>query len=89
MNTITSNEPIVKVRPNLWQAADGAVIGFGAILAPGGLYFCFTCNTAECGHAASVDEAWISGDDSAEDELIFASSADLWPDDLGLAEPTL
>lgn len=63
-NIINQTEPIVKVRPNLWQAGDGAVIGFGAILAPGGLYFCFSCNTADCPHVATVDGEWLAGRDS-------------------------
>ena len=99
--SILNNQSIRKLRPNLWQAPDGAVIGFGTLHAPGGSYFCFTCNQPDCCHVEPVDEAWLSGVDSAEvpfdgepltydgDELVFASSADLWPDDYGLQEPAL
>ena len=60
-NSIIEVKSIVKIQPNLWQLPTGAVIGYGALLAPGGFYFCFTCNTAECEHVTTVDEAWITG----------------------------
>lgn len=104
-NIIIEVQQFSKIRPNLWQARDGSVIGFGAILAPGGLYYCFTCSADDCSHVATVDEAWMAGEDSAEipfdgmtpdepleygddGELVFASSADLWPDDYA-CEPWL
>lgn len=87
-NIIIQTEAVVKVRPNLFQLKTGEVIGFGAILAPGGLGYCFTCNEPDCQHVATVDEDWLAGGHSVE-EMIFASSADLWPDDYGLSEPTL
>lgn len=96
-NIIIQTEAVVKIRPNLFQLPTGHVIGFGPILAPGGLGYCFTCNEPDCQHVETVDEDWLAGrhsveDDEAipfEDEMIFASSADLWPDDYGLAEVTL
>lgn len=91
---IATQSAFSKLRPNLWQARDGSVIGFGAILAPGGLYYCFTCSADGCQHTASVDEAWLSGRDSAEipfdgmidealdynedDELTFVSGAGMF-----------
>lgn len=91
-NIINLNQAPVKLRPNLWQALDGAVIGYGTLLAPGGLYYCFSCNTADCEHVEPVRGAWESGRESVVDEplqfdgeeLIFASSADLWPDDYAI-----
>lgn len=66
MSTVILNQSgaVVKIRPNLWQV-NGHVIGYGAILAPTGLYFCFTCNGPECQGVQVVDEAWIAGEDSA------------------------
>lgn len=66
MSIINSNQTISKIRPNLWQLDTGHVVGFGAILAPGGLYYCFTCNGPQCQHVATVNEAWVAGEDSAE-----------------------
>ena len=71
MNSIATESKIGKIRPNLWQSADGAVIGFGAILAPNGLYFCFTCNGPECEHTQAVDAEWLAGGrDSAKSDAI-------------------
>lgn len=105
MNIINSNQTISKIRSNLWQVADGAVIGYGAILAPGGLYYCFTCSADDCPHVGTVDEAWVAGEDSAEipfdgmvdepldydnEELVFVSGAGLFAEyDYGLSEPWL
>lgn len=61
---------IAKIRPNLWQAPDGAVIGYGALLAPAGFYFCFTCSTDECRHVQAIDEAWLAGDAECSAERI-------------------
>lgn len=61
---VGNNQQIVKIRPNLWQV-NGHVIGYGALLAPTGLYFCFTCNGPGCQSVQVVDEAWIAGEDSA------------------------
>lgn len=63
-NIINQTEPVVKVRLNLWQASDGSVIGYGALLAPGGFYFCFSCGSANCQHTTSVNEAWLAGKDN-------------------------
>lgn len=105
MNSIIETKAFSKIRPNLWQARDGSVIGYGAILAPGGLYYCFTCNGPQCQHVETVNEAWVAGEDSAEipwngsvpdeplgfddDELTFVSGAGMFPDDYGLSEPWL
>lgn len=72
MSTVILNQsgPVVKIRPNLWQV-NGHVIGYGALLAPTGLYFCFTCNGPECQSVQVVDEAWIAGEDSAGDSIPF------------------
>lgn len=66
MNIINSNQTISKIRPNLWQLDTGHVVGFGTILAPDGLYFCFTCSADNCPHVETVSEAWVAGEDSAE-----------------------
>lgn len=55
-----------QIRRNLWQTPEGAVVGYGAMLAPGGFYFCFTCNASDCSHIKASDEAWMKGEDSAE-----------------------
>ena len=69
MNSITETKSTVKkVRPNLWQTADDAVIGYGAQLAPTGLYFCFTCGVTDCQHTQTVDQAWLAGRDSAKSD---------------------
>ena len=82
MNDILiSSETIVKIRPNLFQLPTGEVIGFGAILAPGGLGYCFNCKAADCQHVVTVDEDWLAGRHSVEQALC--------PDDYGLREPTL
>lgn len=66
MDIIATEQPISKVRPNLFQLPTGQVIGFGAILAPGGLYYCFTCNGPECQHVQAVEEDWLAGRHSVE-----------------------
>lgn len=99
-NIITSQEQIVKIRPNLWQLDTGHVVGYGPLTAPGGLYYCFNCKTAGCQHIATVDTAWVAGEDSAEipfngvtdeplgfegDELTFVSGAGMFAEaDYGL-----
>lgn len=95
-NILIANNRISKLQPNLWLAS-GHVIGYGSLLSPGGLYYCFSCNRADCSQTQVVNEAWASGQDSAEqpipfdgyvedDEgMLFASSADLY----GLNEWTL
>lgn len=94
MDILTETRPLSKIRPNLFQLPTGHVIGYGAILAPGGLGYCFTCNEPDCDHVATVDEDWLAGGHSVEEDIpfdgmIFASAADLWTDDYGLAEVTL
>lgn len=102
-NIINAPAQISKLRPNLWQAPDGAVIGYGALLAPGGYYYCFTCNTTDCKHVRPVDEAWLAGEDSAEipfdgyvedepleyteDDELIFASGIEWPEEYGLVEP--
>lgn len=100
MTILTEQNQTVKIRPNLWQLPSGAVVGYGALSSPNGLYYCFTCNVADCQHSRTIEARWLSGEESAEeipfdgsmpddDELLFASSADLFPDDYGIEEPTL
>lgn len=75
MNSIIATQPTIrKLRPNLWEAADGAVIGFGAILAPDGLYFCFTCNGPECEHTQAVNTEWLAGGHSVETEAAIPAA---------------
>lgn len=68
MNSLTQVLPKrnTQLRPNLWQTTTGAVVGYGAMLAPNGLAFCFTCGTDECSHVQQCDEAWLAGRDSQE-----------------------
>lgn len=95
-NIINPTQAPVKLRPNLWIATDGAVIGYGTLLAPGGLYYCFTCNTANCEHVGPVRGEWESGRESVvdeplafdDDELIFASGIEC-ADDYAIEEPRL
>jgi hypothetical protein len=53
-----------QVRHNLWLTSTGAVVGYGPILAPNGLTYCFTCGTDECTHVQQCDDAWQAGTDS-------------------------
>lgn len=70
MNSITETRPLSKIRPNLFQLPTGEVIGYGAILAPGGLGFCFNCKAADCQHVVTVDEDWLAGGHSVESTAI-------------------
>lgn len=102
MNSILKSQLIVKIRPNLYQLPQGQLVGFGPLESENGTSTCWNCHEAECIHVEAITQAWLEGMSveaqsipfngvAPEDDegMIFASSADLWPDDLGLQEPTL
>lgn len=55
-----------QLRAGLWLTPQGAVVGYGPMLAANGLAYCFTCGTDECSHVQQCDQAWLSGRDSVE-----------------------
>lgn len=100
-NTQKSNI-ITRLRPNLYQLPHGQLVGFGPVEAENGLQWCYNCQEPECSHVEAITQAWLDGMSveaqsipfngvAPEDDegMIFASSAGMWPDDLGLSEPTL
>jgi hypothetical protein len=85
-NIIATKATVRKIRPNLFQLLTGEVIGFGTILVPGGLGYCFTCNEPDCRHVVTVDPQGGLAEPCAD---WLAGRHSVLVDDYGLPEPTL